>query len=173
MTKHLEVVPEFQDTFERPAWWFKEQWLRSRPVQSPSLKPIDEEFRKWAYAREGIPYPESTPPLVEPAAAPPAPTSKPMKSTKAASTYLLGIDGSPLVKIGHTTASPKSRMASLQTGLPMQLSLLWSCEGDFESDLHVHFAAYRVRGEWFDLTPLGDPVDAVKAAVAEIEVSRV
>jgi hypothetical protein len=170
LTKHLEAVPEFKDTLDRPAWWFKEQWLQSRADWSKIRKPMDEDFRRRAYAREGISYPESAPSVVAPAAI--APPSSAPKAAKAASTYLLGLDGSPLVKIGHTTASPKARMAHLQTGLPMQLSLLWSCEGDFESDLHVHFAAYRVRGEWFDLTPLGDPVDVVKAAVGEIEASR-
>ncbi|MFE9432369.1 GIY-YIG nuclease family protein [Streptomyces sp. NPDC006640] len=91
---------------------------------------------------------------------------------KAASTYLIGIEGLPLVKIGHTTLSPKARMSNLQTGQPLQLSLLWSCEFDYEAELHVHFDAYRVRGEWFDLTSLGDPVNVVEAAVGEIEASR-
>ena len=76
------------------------------------------------------------------------------------------------MKIGHTTQSPEKRLKSLQTGQPMSLRLLWKVTGDFESALHVHFAAYRVRGEWFDLTPLGDPIDVVKAAVGEIEVAR-
>ena len=125
----------------------------------------------WALAGEEIISPSVPAPAVTAPSTnnPQPPVQKPAKS---ASTYLLGIEDSHLVKIGHTTVSPKSRMAALQTGLPTQLSLLWSCEGDFESDLHVHFAAYRVRGEWFDLTPLGDPIDVVKAAVGEIEVSR-
>jgi hypothetical protein len=87
-------------------------------------------------------------------------------------TYLIGIDGLPFVKIGRTTGNAKARMLNLQCGQPLELSLLGTWNGDFESDLHVHFDAYRVRGEWFDLTPLGDPVDVVKAAVGEIEVSR-
>lgn len=53
----------------------------------------------------------------------------------------------------------------------MQLFLLWSCEGDYEADLHVHFDAYHHRGEWFDLTPLGDPIEVVKAAVEEIKAA--
>lgn len=170
MPNHLEVVPEFKDTLDRPAWWFQEQWLWSRLAASQPHIEIKGGLLAWALAGEDItPPPAPVPAATAPATPNPQPPAP--KSAKLVSTYLLGIDGSPLVKIGHTTASPKSRMASLQTGLPMQLSLLWSCEGNFESDLHVHFAAYRVRGEWFDLTPLGDPVDVVKVAVGEIEAA--
>lgn len=171
-------MPEFKDTLDRPAWWFKEQWLKSRTDWSKVRKPMTEEMRRRAYAREGIPYPggvQSAPERPDPVATAPAPLIPPppaSKPSKAAHTYLLGIEGSPLVKIGHTTVSPKARMAALQTGQPMQLSLLWSCEGNFEADLHVHFAPYRVRGEWFDLTSLGDAIDVVKAAVGEIEAAR-
>lgn len=78
-------------------------------------------------------------------------------------TYLVGVEGSPLVKIGYST-DPQRRLKSLQTGQPMELSLLWSRAGDYEGALHIRFAEYRVRGEWFDLTPLGDPVKVVAAA---------
>lgn len=164
MPNHLEVVPEFRDTLDRPAWWFKQQWLNTRPVSSQPRTKVEGAFLEWARAREG-----GTSPSV---AAPTAPHPPAPKAAKTASTYLLGIDGSPLVKIGITTVSPKSRMAALQTGLPMQLVLLWFREGDFEADLHVHFDAYRVRGEWFDLSSLGNPIDVVKAAAGEIEASR-
>lgn len=80
-------------------------------------------------------------------------------------TYLVGAEGSPLVKIGYTGGDPKKRLASLQTGQPMTLSLLWSVDGDYEDGLHQRFAEYRVRGEWFDLTPLGDPVTVVSEAI--------
>lgn len=93
------------------------------------------------------------------------------RKPKTANTYLIGAEGSPLVKIGFTSGKPKSRMSSLQTGIPMKLSLLWSIEGDYEGDLHGRFDAYRVIGEWFDLTPLGDPVEVVSSAVAEIQMA--
>ena len=83
-------------------------------------------------------------------------------------TYLVGAEGSPLVKIGYTGGVPLKRLASLQTGQPMALSLLWSIPVDIEDELHERFAAYRVRGEWFDLTPLGDAVLVVQAAADEL-----
>jgi hypothetical protein len=86
------------------------------------------------------------------------------KPVRAPQTYLVGAEGSPLVKIGYTSTDPKQRLKALQTGQPMELSLLWSRAGDYEGALHIRFAEYRVRGEWFDLTPLGDPVEVVSAA---------
>lgn len=96
--------------------------------------------------------------------------SVPARKTKASTphTYLVGAEGSPLVKIGYTSGAPAKRLASLQTGQPMPLSLLWSIPVDIESELHERFAAHRVRGEWFDLTPLGDAIAVVQAAAEEI-----
>ncbi|MFD0449326.1 GIY-YIG nuclease family protein [Streptomyces indonesiensis] len=91
--------------------------------------------------------------------------AKRREPVKVPTTYLVGMEGSPLVKIGFTSGDPKKRLASLQTGQPMKLSLLWSSEGDHESALHHRFAPHRVRGEWFDLTPLGDPVQVVEDAI--------
>lgn len=173
LPNRLEVVPEFHDTLDRPAWWFKKQWLSSRPSTAQPRKPMDEEFRRWAYAREGIPYPED----VQPTPEQPSPANTPPRSPKQKATgttphtYLVAADGTHLVKIG-IAKDPMRRLRELQTGQPMDLRLLWSIAEDYERDLHVHFDAYRVRGEWFDLTSLGDPVDVVKAAVGEIEASR-
>jgi hypothetical protein len=35
------------------------------------------------------------------------------------------------------------------------------------TNLHAVFKDYRIRGEWFDLSPLGDPVQAVKGEIRE------
>jgi hypothetical protein len=94
------------------------------------------------------------------------------RKPKTPSTYLISAEGSPLVKIGFTTGKPKARMGDLQTGVPMKLSLLWCTEGDYEDDLHARFAEYRVIGEWFDLTPLGDPVEVVSAAAEELQAAN-
>lgn len=83
-------------------------------------------------------------------------------------TYLMSVDGSQTVKIG-IAKDPKARMATLQTGHPMELSLLWSCDGDYERELHEVFSKMRVRGEWFDLESFGDPVEAVRAVVAALK----
>ncbi|CAK7279212.1 GIY-YIG nuclease family protein [Streptomyces misionensis] len=82
--------------------------------------------------------------------------------------YVVGAEGLDAVKIGTTTDVGK-RLSSLQTGLPLSLSVLWTCEGgrNLERALHEEFRAYRQRGEWFDLTRLGDPVSVVHEAVCK------
>ncbi|MGW6248079.1 GIY-YIG nuclease family protein [Streptomyces roseolus] len=76
--------------------------------------------------------------------------------------YVIGAEGLDAVKIG-TTGDLGRRLSSLQTGLPVLLSVLWTCEGgrELERALHEEFRGHRRRGEWFDLTGLGDPVAAV------------
>lgn len=90
------------------------------------------------------------------------------RKPKVSHTYVVGMEGSDLVKIGYA-ADPKKRLQSLQVGQPAALGLLWCTVGDFEAELHQAFEAYRVRGEWFDLTPLGDAVEVIQQAVAELE----
>ncbi|MEU7295157.1 GIY-YIG nuclease family protein [Streptomyces exfoliatus] len=85
-------------------------------------------------------------------------------------TYLLGMEDSKLTKIGKTTDTFKARVASLQTGQPARLRPLLEVDGDYERALHMRFAPYRMRGEWFDLTPLGDPVTVVVEALQELGV---
>ncbi|WP_331726676.1 GIY-YIG nuclease family protein (plasmid) [Streptomyces avidinii] len=83
-------------------------------------------------------------------------------------TYLVGVEDSPQTKIGRTTGTLKSRMSQLQTSHHARLLPLLDVEGDYEGALHERFADYRVRGEWFDLTPLGDPATVVIDALAEL-----
>ncbi|MFC7794627.1 GIY-YIG nuclease family protein [Streptomyces cinereoruber] len=85
-------------------------------------------------------------------------------------TYLVGMEGSELTKIGRTTGTLKDRMMSLQTGQPAPLRPLLEVDGDYERALHTRFAAHRGRGEWFDLTSLGDPVTVVVEALVELGV---
>ncbi|MEV8529908.1 GIY-YIG nuclease family protein [Streptomyces sp. NPDC052000] len=94
----------------------------------------------------------------EPAPVPQDPVSRPVR------TYLVGVEGSPQTKIGRTTVALKSRVSQLQTSHHARLLPLLDVEGDYERALHERFANYRVRGEWFDLMPLGDPVTVVIAA---------
>lgn len=82
--------------------------------------------------------------------------------------YLMGIDGRPQVKIGRST-HPEYRREALQTGSPEQISILWQRPGGaaLENWLHQRFIDYRIRGEWFDLTSLGDAVEVVSGAACE------
>ncbi|MFH9118373.1 GIY-YIG nuclease family protein [Streptomyces globisporus] len=98
----------------------------------------------------------------EPVPVPQGPVSRPVR------TYLVGVEGSPQTKIGRTTGALKSRVSQLQTSHHARLLPLLDVEGDYERALHERFASCRVRGEWFDLTPLGDPVAVVIAALAEL-----
>lgn len=95
---------------------------------------------------------------------------RPKHQASGSLTYMIGAEGSNLVKIGWAKA-PEDRVSALQIGSPLILTLLWSDEGPYEGPLHRRFKDYRVRGEWFDLTPLGDPVEVVTAAVEEIKAA--
>ncbi|MFI5814945.1 GIY-YIG nuclease family protein [Streptomyces sp. NPDC051643] len=65
--------------------------------------------------------------------------------------YAIADRSSSYVKIG-CSADPRTRLAVLQTGWPGVLEILWQERGGraLEVHLHNHFAARRVRGEWFD-----------------------
>jgi hypothetical protein len=66
--------------------------------------------------------------------------------------YFVG-DGRGHVKIGHAKYSVQSRLAGLQTGSALKLTLLGQIEGgpDVEKALHVQLSKHRVSGEWFHL----------------------
>lgn len=86
-------------------------------------------------------------------------------------TYLVGAEGSRIAKIGWAL-KPSKRRASLQTGSPIPLVILWTQEGAYEERLHAEFDEVRVHGEWFDFTTLGDPVEVVTAAVQRIQAAK-
>jgi hypothetical protein len=71
------------------------------------------------------------------------------------------------VKIG-ISVDPNKRLASLQTGAPVGLRLLWTAPGGrpLEQHLHGHFAERHVRGEWFDFSGC-DAVDLIEQAASE------
>lgn len=68
--------------------------------------------------------------------------------------YVIGMDGTTLVKIGQTHTSPETRLKSLQTGIPYRLKLLkvYACENQesVEKKLHRLLQNARAIGEWFD-----------------------
>lgn len=166
--------PEFKDTIDRPAWWYRQQWLSAQPIASrPRTQP------KYAWedpARLGVARNAGAAMKQPPVTADPQPArtglapQRPRKwSAKVGEphTYLITAEGSHLVKIGIAT-DPMQRLKTLQTGQPMDLFLMWSVPGDYEHALHVRFAEYRHRGEWFDLRELGDPVAVVTEAINAI-----
>lgn len=69
------------------------------------------------------------------------------------------------LKIGYAK-NPKQRLADLQVGSPLDLTLLGAVKCDdapgVEFALHRAFAQYRVRGEWFECVPAVEAtVDAI------------
>lgn len=82
--------------------------------------------------------------------------------------YLIGSEGSPIVKIGRSIDVP-GRLTAIQFMSPLKLTVLWQTEGgaELESALHRWFKACRSHGEWFDF-PDGDAVAQVIQAIAEM-----
>lgn len=82
--------------------------------------------------------------------------------------YVVGCEGSRLVKIGWTAHPIELRLKQLMTGSPYPLRLLWQSTRErtveTEQMLHDLFYAYRVHGEWFDFGD-ADPVALVSAAI--------
>ena len=84
--------------------------------------------------------------------------------------YVVGAVGVQAVKIG-SASDCTARLSSMQTGCPLLLALLWQQAPQFvdalsmERSLHTHFAASRVRGEWFDLGI--NPVPLIRSAFDE------
>lgn len=70
--------------------------------------------------------------------------------------YILRSNSTGLHKIG-CTRNLKRRMREFKTGSPEPLVLVASCYSKdmYESEkiLHEKYHAYRIRGEWFELTP--------------------
>ena len=65
-------------------------------------------------------------------------------------TYVICVDGSPLLKIGRTQ-DIKARMRSFEVGIPYGVGLLYLFDGNIEKLLHKNFKEKRIKGEWFDV----------------------
>lgn len=87
--------------------------------------------------------------------------------------YVIGSADMAPVKIG-VTVNTERRLKQLQPGALARLEVLWTTPGDstLERQLHARFSDFHVYGEWFDLTPLGDPVAVVEEAVLAIQPNR-
>jgi hypothetical protein len=82
--------------------------------------------------------------------------------------YCIKAKGTHFVKIGITAdATPKKRLAGLQTASPFELEILtWITGVDavFEAYCHRELAPMHVRGEWFKLNP-----QAVRRAIRGVK----
>lgn len=81
--------------------------------------------------------------------------------------YLLGCEGTRLVKIGHA-ADVRKRLRGISTMSAHPIRLLWQSApehgAETERRLHGRFRQYRQHGEWFDFED-ADPVSLVSAAI--------
>lgn len=69
--------------------------------------------------------------------------------------YFVEIEKEKMIKIGFTAGMVERRIAQLQTGQPLKLTLLGTIPGDrkAEAGLHLEFAKNRRNGEWFISEP--------------------
>lgn len=79
--------------------------------------------------------------------------------------YFVRAEVTGLVKIGFTQGDPAARMADLQVGSPVRLTLLGAVPGDRsdEQALHRRFAHARSHGEWF--YPCPDLLSYLESAI--------
>jgi hypothetical protein len=69
--------------------------------------------------------------------------------------YFVEAIGAGAVKIGYTATPVRQRVHGMQANCPHSLRVLGTMVGDehFEHELHRRFGRFRLRGEWFELTP--------------------
>ena len=76
------------------------------------------------------------------------------------------------IKIGFTEGEIDGRLSSLQTGNPEVLRCIGIVDGTIpdERALHKQFAAYHIRGEWFQTAP--ELFQYLRAAIKDTEYKR-
>lgn len=84
--------------------------------------------------------------------------------------YFVGQQPDGPVKVGYSK-NPFDRMASLQTGNPRPLALIWVVEGDLGTERMIHeaLAEHRLGGEWFRRVPAVFDFIAGMEAFRELE----
>lgn len=93
--------------------------------------------------------------------------------------YFLYCEG--FIKIGTTIIRPRERLASMQIGcpFPIHIAAYWEMESGYampaERFLHREFAARRVSGEWFSISPndISKARPAAKAYLLELRLQKV
>ena len=78
--------------------------------------------------------------------------------------YFISAGETEAIKIGFTSGDPLERMALLQTGCPLRLSLIGSVSGTTQNErsIHAELDAENLMGEWFK------PAEPVFAKMREI-----
>lgn len=78
--------------------------------------------------------------------------------------YVIGSEDFSYVKVGY---SIRSRLEQLQVGNPFELKLLaiFPAERTTEELLHQQLRDWRVRGEWYELGPHEEAIEAVRCAI--------
>lgn len=70
--------------------------------------------------------------------------------------YIVHCLGTDYYKIGISTIPPLARLANLQTGCPMNLSMIHVFANlgaaELEREIHARLRQFRMRGEWFKLS---------------------
>ena len=87
------------------------------------------------------------------------------------SVYFIADDCAKAVKIG-VARSPTRRLRDLQVANSNKLRLLYVLKGkeqEFETKLHSLFSAHRLRGEWFSLAPLTEPISDLVRLVGQAD----
>lgn len=84
--------------------------------------------------------------------------------------YFVTARESGRVKIGFSLDARK-RFSKIKTDSPVELTLERVCEGSVEDEqsLHARFAAHRIAGEWFALSP---EIEAHMATLEPVKVGR-
>lgn len=71
--------------------------------------------------------------------------------------YIIHCKDTSYYKIGISKNTPSNRLSNLQSGCPFELEMIYIkyCDhyGLLERQLHQRYYKYKIRGEWFDLTP--------------------
>lgn len=87
--------------------------------------------------------------------------------------YVVGNEANDLLKIGYAD-NLKNRFSGLNTGSPVELKILhfvyfvdWIIAKNVESEVHRRLAAFRRRGEWFEVS-----LEVACEAIAETAVAR-
>jgi hypothetical protein len=161
------LVPNYRLRRHANGWYYVD-WTRNGKPKSKSCKTKNEAAATVILDL----YREKGEALAAPFMVDDTPPAAPRKRVKRPCVYLIGNAANSLIKIGRSGSCVHARLAMLEIGSPVDLTLLHieECQSNewavaLETGLHWIFAEQRVRGEWFAVT-----VDEVRARVNDAVV---